>query len=275
MPAAPYTRATLRTAFAGELQDLSLRHWTAAWFARTLNDAMGDWCEQTKSRLVNGQIDIVADQAVYSLTGLSPRCIDIKRASCPTSADAADDRRLILISAEELERDGARNWRSDPSTWPTHLIRGTQGAQSLRLYPTPSSSQSATVADTVYYASQATGGLMSLDDLTVDEATAEVGGLMSIDFLCGSLQLYYVAHSTDIDDDVTTVEAACGISPDRQDALLWYIAARACEVAVPIAIREKAAGYWDKWASEIKQQIRLTMVGSQSTPARRSPSREY
>lgn len=277
MPGTGYTRATLRARWLTMLQDPTGRHFTSSLFESLLNDAMGDWCELTKSRIESTTIDIVANQAVYNLTSVAPRVIEIKRASCPTSAGATDDKRLELKTVEEMDDPdtGCTNWRSDASSWPYILIRNYDGPQKLRLYPTPASSQEAQVRAGTWFASQATGAMMSLEGLTVSEATAITGGLMSVEWLVGTLVLNYVAHSTDITSDATTVESACGISPDRQDALLWYTLARACEYAVPISIREKAATYWEKWQSEVANATQLQQSGFQPRVPRTIPGSNF
>jgi hypothetical protein len=231
-----------------------------------LSEAMQDWCEFFRLRRTNWAMDIVANQSVYSMTSLAPRCIEVLRASCPSNADATDDRPLILRTASQMDQE-CPNWRSQAASWPTHLIRDIQGPQSLRLWPTPSSSQEATVREGTLLANQSTGVLMNLTWLTSAAATAAYGALMNIQFLVGSLQLYGISGPTEIEDNSTTVETACGVSPDFQDALLWHMTARFCEMDVPIAQRDKAPGYWAKWAAELEKAKRLDTSGMQPRPA--------
>lgn len=270
MSSTSFTRVTALSRWQTEVQDTAGTYATQSLGYTLLNEAMGDWCEMTRLRRINDQIDIVANTSNYSLSSLSVRCIEVIRASCPTSASATDDQILPVISIEEADRDYP-NWRSDPASWPHSIIRDVQGPQSIRLYPTPSSNQEATVRNGTILANQTTGALMNLTGLTSAQATAAYGAVMNIQFLVGSLQLYYIGHSTDISADATTVETACGISPDFQDALIWYMTARFYEIDVPIAQRDKAPSYWEKWATEVAKASGLSRVGMQRRPSRLIP----
>jgi hypothetical protein len=266
MPAASYTRSELRTQVLRELQDPSAVYFSTDLLDDLLNDAMQEWCEQTLLNVVNGSIDLVANQAVYSLTGLSPRAIRVKRLSCPYSAGADTDRQLEIIGQDELEQKFP-NWRSQPASWPLVAIRDLAGPQSLRLHPAPSSSQAATILAGTFTVSGTTGAIVDITGLTSVQATALYGATVDIQFLSGSLLVYYAAGAVDITSDSTTVETACGISPDFQDALRFFILARCCEIDTPISQQAKAAGYWQKWQTIVDQAKRLETAGMQSRPA--------
>lgn len=274
MPSTPYTRLTASTAILTERQDPNANYTSLAVIYDLLNDAMGDWCEMARLRLVNRSIAIVGNQPVYSLTGLAPRCIEIVRASVPTGVNATDDYRMELLSQMQLD-DRYPAWRSQAAYWPFALIRDVQGPQSFRLFPTPASSQQATVANGTIIANQKTGIMIDIQGLTNVQATALTGGVVDAQFLVGAVQLYYIAHSTDIADDATTVETACGISPDFQDALIWYVSARLCEIDTPISQAQKAQTYWSKWANELAKATQMEKSAMQVRPPRSTRLRPY
>lgn len=274
MPGTAYTRSECRSQILREMQDETGVYFTPDTVNDRIDDGMERWCQDTRLNVVNGQIDIVADQSVYSLTAMSPRVIEILRASCPSGPSATDDLTLRLMTQTDLDQEYP-TWRSQPSSWPFVMIRDLAGPQSLRLYPTPASSQSASVRAGTFFASQATGGLVSIEGMTSAQASAATGGAVSIQYLVGSLQLYYIAGSVDITSNSTTLEEACGISPDFQDAIVWYVCARLCEMDVSIAQQNKVQVYWQKWAAVVADAVKRERSGMQVRPVRTVRGRPY
>jgi hypothetical protein len=274
MPGTTYDRSEARTQILREMLDPTAKYFTTDLVNDRINDAMEQWCQDSRLRVVNGQIDIVANISVYSLTSMAPRVIEILRASCPTGSTATDDYTLRLMTQTDLDQEYP-NWRSETASWPFAVIRDLAGPQSLRLYPTPASSQEATVRAGTYFANQTTGAMMNLSGLSSAAATAAAGAAMNIQYLVGSLQLYYVAGSTDISSDATTLETACGISPDFQDAIIFYVCARLCEMDTPISQQQKAQGYWAKYQTILQEAIRRDRSGMQQRPPRTVRGRPF
>lgn len=274
MPGTAYTRSEVRTQILREMQDPTAKYFTTDLVNDRIDDACEQWCQDSRLRIVNGQIDMVANTSVYSLTSMAPRVIEILRASCPTGSTATDDYTLRLMTQTDMDQTYP-NWRSEPASWPFAVIRDLSGPQSLRLYPTPASSQEATVRAGTYFANQTTGAVMNLSGLTSAAATAAAGAAMNIQYLVGSLQLYYVAGATDITSDATTLETACGISPDFQEAILYYVCARLCEMDTPISQAQKAQGYWAKYQALLSEAVKREKSGMQLRPPRAVRGRPF
>lgn len=266
MPATAYTRATLTAEVQAELQDDNGVYFTDAKVWAWINDAMAEWCRETKTRRYTWTVNLVADQAAYSHRSLTPRPIDVQDYYIPASAGSDQRIRLPKISQEELNGTYP-TWQTQPSSWPQRVSRFTKGLSGFVLHPAPSSSQASEVREGTIVANQPRGIIRSIRGLGTAAATTAYGATVAIRFLLGAITIEGIAHSTDLALDADSLETVGGIDVEYQDAIKARVLLHAYAFDVAIAQPNKLAKAQAVWDEAMAKATRLVRAGFQSKPA--------
>lgn len=264
MPATSYTRSTASSAIGTEMQDATGTYYTATIKSGLINQGMAQVAEDTQCRRATTTITVNAGQAEYSLTGVSPRVLDVLRVALPPNEGSTDEQLLQFVTMEDLDAHDSQ-WRSQTGN-PTAYMRWGQGFNAIRIYPEPDTTYTAITDASAATFSGLYGGVIDLTGLTDSEFDSLYGGVIDAAYKYGSLRVDYVAQSTDLTSDSDSLETVGGIPVQYQDAVIWYACARLCEIDVAIAQQQKAAGYWAKYAAEIGKANDLTANSFQSKP---------
>lgn len=272
MPATSYTLATLRTEMGEELQDETLTHYTATAIKKRINNRMADFTRRVLCRRHTWEVDLVASQAEYDLSTLSPRLVDIYSVGCPQSAGSTDQYLLKRVELTELECEYPQ-WRTEADSWPRAYARSTEGPHGILLHPRPASSQAASVRDGTVYATASAGALVNLTGIGTAAATAAAGALVGVRFLVGNLRIDGAAMSTDLSADGDSLEAA-GIPIEWQGAIkAGALADCHGDLSVPISQQNKAAQYEAEYEAGVLMATRRFQTSFQGRPAQHSKAR--
>lgn len=267
----PYTVATLRGWCQRDFQDTGGDHITNAMWLDLFNEGETKFATESLCIRTRNALDVNAGQHTYAMTGLSPKVLKVWRFGLPSSAGGTDDVWLPCYSIEEMN-DRNRTWPTADAGLPECVIRFGEGFDQVRLWPTPAGNYlglvtaGATLTMSDYYG--IIGSSSVLTDATWD---AYYGALGSSLLQVGSLSLIYAAAPTGMtaDGDYPSIPF------QYQDALYFYALARVCEMSVPIAISEKAAGYWAKFNDLLTSATLQSQQGFQTKPVLYQPTEHF
>lgn len=275
MPAASYTLATLRTELLQEVQDESGTHYTATVIKQRINNRMADFLNRVRCRRYSWTIDLVANQAEYDLSSLSPRCLEPIDVACSQSAGSTDLFSLPRLEVTELDEHYGE-WRTEPASWPRVFSRSLQGPHKILLHPRPQSSQQVQVQNGTNVTSSLYGTIVNVSGLTAAQATSLYGVTVAVQFLCGALRIDGIASSTDLTNDSDSLETVGGIPVQWQPAIKAGVLADLYgDLSVPIAQVQKAAQYEAEYEAFVSQALSKTLVSFQGRPAKAGKARFF
>lgn len=264
MPATSYTLATLRSAMQTAALDPTGKYNTAAICLDRINLALAQVAQDTSCRRATTTITVNAGQAVYSLTSVAPRVIDVLRVALPPSENDTAEQLLTFLTMEEI--DGIDfQWRSTTGD-PTAYMRWGDGFTALRLYPEPTSTYTAITDASAATFSDLYGGIIDLSGLTDSEFDALYGGVIDAAYKYGSLRVDYVASSTDLANNSDSVETVGGIPVQYQDAVFYYAMFLLSQIQTPVATAINGDQYMALYQAEVAKCRQLSESSFQSKP---------
>lgn len=242
---------------------------TKAKVHEVLNEGVGVFLENTRSRRKTWVMDVIAGQSAYDLSTLSPLPLDVLRVSLPTAASGTDDKALHYYAQEELE-DKDDQWLIARGEV-TGYMRWNRGEMSLQLYRIP---------DTGFTAYARSNGLFYFDSLYgdmdamtgVDDTTFDslYGSGVDLNDKYGAMTIEGTAGATTMTADSDTPLSTSGISPIYHACFRDYAVWRLLSMNSDLQQVQRAQDYLQRFQAKVKSASVITESGFQKKPLKRS-----